>query len=188
MSEDRRPIMGDKIMGGIQDHMMRLGQGLAIASAAVKENVKGMAKQAIIQRPMAALMTNLMEPFEPLTEIMGGVGSIIGAGLTPIMTEFYKFLLPMLPALQKGMELIAPALEAVGGAVGESLGEGTDPIIWAMTHLADTMHEATKAQEDLKNATERSNRIREEQPFGIEGMEFLAITGQLDAQRRAANS
>ena len=169
----------------LQSAAQDIGRSMAVVGQGLKSNAKAQLKQAIVQRPLNALMGNLIEPLEPLTDIVGGVGSIIGAGLTPIMTEFYKFLIPILPAIQKGMEALKPAIDAISWGIGDSIGKGMDPTLWAMQELTDAVTKATEASRRQTEATKELRRT----PGGITSEEFMATTDirQLIAQKEAQN-
>jgi hypothetical protein len=77
---------------------------------------KAQAKAAFIINPMQAIIGGILEPFEPLTEIFGMFGEMIGIGLLPVMQAIIPALLSFTPLFQYFgyvCTLIAPALTPI---------------------------------------------------------------------------
>jgi len=77
---------------------------------------KTMGKMALVMAPMQALIGGILEPFEPLTEIFGMFGEMIGIGLLPIVQALIPALMSFVPLFQYFgyvCELITPALTPI---------------------------------------------------------------------------
>ncbi len=70
-----------------------------------------MMKLYFIIKPLMELIKGLMEPLEPLMDIIGAIGSILGLLLVPIIEPIVGLLIPMIPILIAGINVVTPMLK-----------------------------------------------------------------------------
>lgn len=84
-----------------------LGKGVAGGLGALGPQMLAL---SLIMKPVAALMEGLTEPLEPLTDLFGMVGSILGLLLVPIVKELMNVLLPFMPLLVEIVMVLMPLI------------------------------------------------------------------------------
>lgn len=67
----------------------------------------------LVIKPLSALLQGLLEPLEPIIDIFGAVGDILGLLLVPVVTAVMKILLPILPALTDIVVSLLPLIDLV---------------------------------------------------------------------------
>lgn len=63
-----------------------------------------------VMSPMTNILTGFLEPLEPLTDLLGTVGSILGTALVPIVAKLLEFVMPFMPILVAIANILSPLL------------------------------------------------------------------------------
>jgi hypothetical protein len=100
--------------GGFQGAMK--GAGTALKSAimpavgAMASLGPQMAFMAIVMAPIQAFLEGILEPLEPLNELMGAFGQILGTALIPTVQIMLEHLMPLIPGLMGVADAISPVV------------------------------------------------------------------------------
>jgi hypothetical protein len=69
-----------------------------------------MAFMAIVMAPIQAFLEGILEPLEPLNELMGAFGQILGTALIPTVQMMLEHLMPLIPGLMGVADAISPVV------------------------------------------------------------------------------
>lgn len=88
-------------LGGVFNSLTMPAKNMGkVMGGAIGSVAPQMMAMKIALEPMNALINGILAPLEPLTEIFGAFGQIIGTALMPIMQEIIPILLSFMPILQ----------------------------------------------------------------------------------------
>jgi hypothetical protein len=100
--------------GGMLGGIGGLGRGIASSMSPMVNQFKAMGPQmlamSIILAPIQAFLEGILTPLEPLSELAGAFGEILGTALVPLVNMLMTFLTPFIPILTGIANLIAPLL------------------------------------------------------------------------------
>lgn len=133
-SEGARSDQAQALMGSLQTGAPRVGKLPSPRMAGLKAGLKsapsvlgglgksmmgGMASLGpqmlaltLVMKPLSALMEGIMEPLEPLIDLFGMVGEVIGLLLVPIVQALMEALLPIMPMLIAIVMALMPLIKA----------------------------------------------------------------------------
>ena len=97
-------LMGPTTKGILGGATKGLGKGLAMLGPQ-------MLAMTLIMKPISALLEGLLEPLEPLIDLFGMVGEILGMLLVPIVDALMKVLMPFIPLLMEIVMALMPLIE-----------------------------------------------------------------------------
>ena len=113
---------------------------------------------SLVMKPIGALLEGIMEPLEPITDLFGAVGEILGTLLIPIVNDIMKVFMPLLPILidvvkalnpviaimmlpltllGNTMQIVGPAIGVLSGWIADLMGGLTDVIDFGKGFLSD---------------------------------------------------
>ena len=91
--------MAKKPLGAMQKQFAALGPQAMLAAVALA--------------PMQELLTNLLEPLEPITDIFGAFGSLLSQMFLPVMQIITPFLTALLPIMDAIGQALGPIVELI---------------------------------------------------------------------------
>ncbi len=78
--------------------ILKMASMIVSVSKQFYEMGKTMIKTQLFAAPMQAFWTGFLEPLEPLTDLLGAFGSVLGTMLLPVIQPIITALMPLLPA------------------------------------------------------------------------------------------
>jgi hypothetical protein len=89
----------------------------------------------LVMKPIQALLSALLEPLDPIIDIFGTVGDILGLLLVPIVNSLMQVLIPILPGLLQMVNILSPIISALVlplTLLGQAM-QAVGPIMQALT-------------------------------------------------------
>ena len=122
MVEAFKGIDFSQIIKGLMHPFRTIGKGLIGKGSGLGGLGKGLGKglgalgpqmlaMTLIMKPISALLEGLLEPLEPLIDLFGMVGEILGLLLVPIVDALMKVLMPFMPLLMEIVMALMPLIE-----------------------------------------------------------------------------
>ena len=134
-----------KLAGGVAKGV---GSSMLTKAAALGPQMLAL---ALVMKPVGALLEGIMEPLEPITELFGAVGQILGVLLVPIVNQIMRILLPILPILVDVIRMLLPVINFLILPLTflGNLMQGLGPIIGMVTGVVATLFEAFQPLIDM---------------------------------------
>jgi len=109
----RGEIKGSEI-GSNKDpsvNMLKAGKAMTGIGAQLGTQIPQMMMMMFVMKPIMDLLQGVLSVFEPLLELFGVFGEIIGTAFIPVVNQLMTFILPFIPFLVDLMQRIAPFIQ-----------------------------------------------------------------------------
>lgn len=103
-----------QLVGGVKSAIAPIGKGIVSAFAG---GFSILAPQllalTLIMKPISALLEGILGPLDPIIELAGAIGQILGMLLVPIVSKIMSTLMPLLPILINVVKMFFPIIDAI---------------------------------------------------------------------------
>jgi phage-related protein len=104
----------------LKESFLAVGRTIGAISKEFTKIGGQMLKAQIITAPMQAFWTGFLEPLEPLQDIFGMIGEMLGTMLIPGMNDFMEAIMPIMPIFKDIAKELQPFFKDLFKALGEA--------------------------------------------------------------------
>jgi len=109
----RGEIKGSEI-GSNKDpsvNMLKAGKAMTGIGAQLGTQIPQMMMMMFVMKPIMDLLQGILSAFEPLLDLFGVFGEIIGTGFTPLVNQLMQMILPAIPFMVELMQTLGPIIQ-----------------------------------------------------------------------------